>query len=351
MMRRQAGISLVELMIAMVIGLIIIGAAIGAFLSSRQSYSVQSELIRLQDNARFAIDTMQQSLRQTGFLGCNGAVTPGNTVINDGSLSPFLSEQTILSGGNNIAAATSFGLPLIANQDWVMVSYADVSEQCVVDSHDVTNAQVSCQATNPFVQGQLLLATDCKQSIIFQQSNAVNTSNPAAATARLLEHKNDTAAKPGNCTQGLGNPVSCTVAGNRYELARGSIIMALQRSRFVVANNDFNIPTLYQQELTTNAGELSVNNIELVEGVERMQLLFGLDLNGDGSQLAYLPINQIDTADYDDIVGVRVSLLLRSEQANLGDQTSLTFANETLSFNDGRLRRVYTAHIALRNRL
>lgn len=350
-MRRQSGISLVELMIAMVIGLMIVAAAIGAFLSSRQSYAVQSELIRLQDNARFAIETMQQALRQTGFLGCNGAVTPSLLVINDGSLAPFLSAQTVLSGANNIAATTSYGLTAVADQDWVMVSYADVESQCVVASHDANNGQLQCESTNPFAQGQLLLVTDCKQSAIFQQSNSPNTTNPAAPAARVLEHKTDTAAKPGNCSQGLGSPVSCTVDGNRYQFTQGSMVLAMHRHRFLIANNDFDIPTLYQQSLVASNGQLSVQNTELVEGVERMQLLYGLDIHGNASQIVYLPINEIDANDYDDILGVRVSLLLRSEPANLADTQSLTFAEQTLNFDDGRLRRVYTSHIALRNQL
>lgn len=349
-MRRQSGISLVELMIAMVIGLIIVGAAVGAFLSSRQSYAVQSQLIRLQDNARFAIEVMQEELRQSGFLGCNGAITPGNAVINSAALAPLLRQNWAIDGGDNQPSTASHGLTPVAGQDWVLSSYASSAQQCVVATHNVNASQIQCAASNPFEQGQLLLISDCKQSTVFQQSNAILAS-ATSATDKVLEHKNDTAAKPGNCTSGLGNPVTCTVQGNRYQYRAGSMVYAIQQSRFLLANNSYGVPSLYQQSIQPVAGELKVINTELVEGVERMQLLYGLDVNGDGNQLAYRSIDQIEPEKRSSIVGVRISLLLRADQANVGEDQTVDFAGETLSFTDGRLRRVYTSHIALRNQL
>ena len=55
---RQLGLSLVELMVALVLGLLVVGAAIGVFLSNRQTYTATESLGRVQENARVAFELM-----------------------------------------------------------------------------------------------------------------------------------------------------------------------------------------------------------------------------------------------------------------------------------------------------
>lgn len=63
----QRGFSLVELMIAMTIGLFIIAGVGQIFLSSRAAHNTQERLSNLQENGRFALVFLQRSLRQAGF--------------------------------------------------------------------------------------------------------------------------------------------------------------------------------------------------------------------------------------------------------------------------------------------
>jgi type IV pilus assembly protein PilW len=64
---RQGGVSLIELMIALIIGLIIVGAVINAFLAMSQTYKVQDALSRSQESGRFALELVSQELRMAGF--------------------------------------------------------------------------------------------------------------------------------------------------------------------------------------------------------------------------------------------------------------------------------------------
>ncbi|MGE0082035.1 MAG: prepilin-type N-terminal cleavage/methylation domain-containing protein [Thiohalomonadaceae bacterium] len=64
---RQKGITLVELMVAMVISLILLAGVSQIFISNRETYRIQNNLARLQENARFAIDLLRSDLSMAGF--------------------------------------------------------------------------------------------------------------------------------------------------------------------------------------------------------------------------------------------------------------------------------------------
>ncbi|MCB1755507.1 MAG: PilW family protein [Gammaproteobacteria bacterium] len=64
---RQRGMSLIELMIAMVIGLIILAGVINIFVASRQSTRYSDGLRSMQENGRQAVFVMQSAIRQAGY--------------------------------------------------------------------------------------------------------------------------------------------------------------------------------------------------------------------------------------------------------------------------------------------
>ncbi|MFT0211622.1 PilW family protein [Pseudomonas sp. F1_0610] len=64
----QKGLSLVELMVALAIGMFLVLGIIQVFLTSRDSYSVNEGIARLQENGRFSLDFLTQSLRQAGYI-------------------------------------------------------------------------------------------------------------------------------------------------------------------------------------------------------------------------------------------------------------------------------------------
>lgn len=66
----QRGFSLVELMVAVTIGLIILAAVSGIFVTSKSTYNTTDSLARLQENARFAVHYLSRDIRMAGFAGC-----------------------------------------------------------------------------------------------------------------------------------------------------------------------------------------------------------------------------------------------------------------------------------------
>ena len=76
------GVTLIELMISLTIGLLIIAGIGFAFLASRQGFRSQDALSRMQEGARTAFEIMGRDIRQTGFRGCPPNTTRYNGAIN-----------------------------------------------------------------------------------------------------------------------------------------------------------------------------------------------------------------------------------------------------------------------------
>ncbi len=74
----QQGMSLVELLVAMVIGLVLLGGVYQVFTGSTTSSRENQQFSRLQENARFAMEILGREIRVAGYAGCFG----GNLVNN-----------------------------------------------------------------------------------------------------------------------------------------------------------------------------------------------------------------------------------------------------------------------------
>ncbi|MGH8507059.1 MAG: PilW family protein [Stenotrophobium sp.] len=91
--RHQVGLTLIELMLALLIGLIIIAGVGEVFLAGRASYNVQQRLGDLQENGRFALLFLQRDIRQAGF--------PKNAIPTIDVFSTGLATPLTKDGGGN----------------------------------------------------------------------------------------------------------------------------------------------------------------------------------------------------------------------------------------------------------
>lgn len=74
--RAQAGFNLIELMIAMVLGLLVLGAAIGIFQSNQRTFSANEGQSRIQESARVAFELISRDLRAAGGTACSNLAMP-----------------------------------------------------------------------------------------------------------------------------------------------------------------------------------------------------------------------------------------------------------------------------------
>jgi type II secretory pathway pseudopilin PulG len=68
--RKSSGLSLIELMIAMALGLAIVAAVGYVYIQGQQGFKAQDDQSRLQDEARFAVELISRDIRNARFMGC-----------------------------------------------------------------------------------------------------------------------------------------------------------------------------------------------------------------------------------------------------------------------------------------
>jgi type IV pilus assembly protein PilW len=93
--RQQRGVTLIELLVSMMLGVFVVAGAIQIFVGSKQTYRIQEAVSQLQENGRFALDLFQQSLRMAGYRN-DPAKEINSVFINYGTFG--LSQGLIIKG-------------------------------------------------------------------------------------------------------------------------------------------------------------------------------------------------------------------------------------------------------------
>lgn len=123
--RRFEGFSLIEMMIAMVLGLIVLGAAIAVFQSNQRTYRSNEGLNRVQEGARVAFEMMSRDIRSAGSSACTteGMVlgTDSNSVAYRSPLSGSATQVTSVAAEDQsyrVEAATTDSVTLVTVPDF-----------------------------------------------------------------------------------------------------------------------------------------------------------------------------------------------------------------------------------------
>lgn len=83
--KRQSGLSLIELMIALVLGLVVVSAVFNTFLGSSRSARFSQGLGQLQENGRYGITTLQRGIRMAGYSPEGDLAEPFDIAASDDS--------------------------------------------------------------------------------------------------------------------------------------------------------------------------------------------------------------------------------------------------------------------------
>lgn len=345
--RKSAGITLVELMIAMVIGLVIMGALIQVVVTTRTTYTLQDTLSRIQENARFATDMMGRELRMAGYGGCAGnGMSVANTVSgSSGAFASFKNGIQGYEGGVDTLPSDISGV--LPNTDVVFIHRVSADSGFYVDSHNPSSAVIHLNKNVTWAKGTILVIVeqDCSQMGIFVMSGP-NSTNPDNVV-----HNTGASTPPyDNCTKKLKGDFDCSndSAATSGAYGTGSTVYQMASSVFYLKNNSFGYPSLYQK---TIAGV----DTELVPGVEDLRILYGVDTDStfDGVPNRYVSANAINssaTLTWEQVTAARVHVLVRSMEAVLPSPEQYEFAGTTVTPTDNYLRKEFVATIQLRNR-
>jgi type IV pilus assembly protein PilW len=325
--RSWRGVSLVELMIGMTLGLMVVAAASLVLISSRQASRSTDSLGRMQETLRTSFELMARELREAGGNPCDTRLTVTNVLNNAQGATPtwWVDWTQTLRGFDGAQAFTGVATGAatgerVAGTDAVMVKFiADVGD-LTVTTHDTATAVFSVNNSPHAVRaGDLLMACDYRQAALLSAS---------AITASTVEHK-ESATTSGNCSRGLGLPTVCTATGTAFSINPGGKLGRLVAVAWYIGNNgraDSGARSLYR--VTRNGAE------EVAEGVSDLQLQYLVAGAAD-----YVAATAVTTAQWADVVGMRVTLTLTSAETGVSTATG------------GRLQRPLAFTLSLRNRM
>lgn len=328
---RLAGFSLVELMVAMTLGLILLAGVVRLVMDTSQSHREVTRAARLMENGRYAIDLLYEELRHAGYYGRYTALD-APTAAGD-------------------PCATSLAT-IEADMSYPVEGYDDVSGtpplSCLSDAEhrDGTDILVVRRASTD--DGTAIAALS--PGLVYLQSHGGAMRLLAAAADQSTNAANfDLTERDGSLT-----PI------RRY---RTDIYFVSDCKEDSCAGVSDPVPTLKRLELSTDGGgpRITPTPVPLVEGVEDMQLDYGIDRNDDGApdesatgsgdQFEALPDN---FDEWGNVVSVRVHLLMRSIEPSAGytddKRYNLGLHGNVGTFGDAFKRHVFVKTARIVNR-
>lgn len=343
----QAGMTLIEIMISLAIGVMVIAAGLQMFQGSKQNYRMIEASSRIQEDARYVMDMMAVDIRMAGVKICGDTEGQVNVIQGAGD-DVFDLLNTPLRGFEAGAGATfPAGTTHTVGTDVLRVKLVDTKEHYFVASHNTGSSLLTLNQSPSLSLGEAVLVCDPEHTAVFQVSG-VNSG------ANQISHAYSSPS-PGNCTNNLGSPLPGTCgdgAGTTYSFSTiAQAYKAMTVQYYVALGSDGVNPSLYRARLeASSGGVLALAPQELIPGVENFQLQFGEDTDGD--ELINVYRNASAVSDWDAVLSARLSLVFRSQEANVVDSAQkYVLEGVELTAPDNRLRRVFTSTIGIRNRL
>lgn len=276
--RLSYGVTLIELMISLVLGLLVTAAAIGIFASNKQVFRSTENLSRLQENARVAYELMAREVREAGGNPCSSNVPIVNVVKpsandwwRDWSNGVRGYDETIAFAGAPFGAGAG---GRVSETDAIELRSGAPGEVTVTD-HKPNSAQFKVSTNNHGLSdGDIVMVCDFVQGSIFQVTGAQSGINDT-----VVHNPGGGVADPGNCSKGLGwaNPPDCSTNGKSYAYGPNSTIAKLRVTAWYIGNNaraGGNGRSLYHTVIRNNGGAVQVQNQEVTEGVQDMQIQY-----------------------------------------------------------------------------
>lgn len=349
--RRQAGMTLVELMVSLALGVLLLFGVGALFSQNKQSYKQNEDLARLQEDARFALEEIGRDVSMAGFLAeivDPSAIFIGNNAATEGAFDGAMGtdkncgpaglgnnwyyffdtglvENSMAMGDNVASGAAAAGLfsCINAGQFETGTDIIGIKRTGGVPSGTV-NLGAAPPVNAPAPNGAVYIRENGTRGVMFQSPNFPSAAGGAAANRIVPEPYEEWEYTPRvYFVRNFGN-----VAGD-------------------------GIPTLCRFRLQNNgAAGAPPSHVEecLAQGVEDLQLEFGLDTNDDGAANVYVAAP--NAADLARTVSVRIYLLMRTINLDVGyrDNRSYTVSNKAAYQPADRFhRRLYASTVMVRN--
>ena len=324
----ERGFSLVELMVAMAIGLILMTILATVFANSSRSQKEITMSAQQVENGRYAIELLSDDLRHAGYYGyyAKSGTAPG-TPPDPCSTSPSDIKDALPLPVQGYDSAASTPLDCIDSANFV----AGTDVLVVRRASTTVTAPASLNASAVYIQATPS-PTDVNNPIVLLGNGTFNLvvrngsgANVAAPIRQIVTHIYYVSP----CSNPSGTGGTCTSSDDG-----GSPI-----------------PTLYRKELTTDAGGTEFTAYPLVEGIQNFQVEYGLDSDADGSPNSAYVTDPGATTNWQNLMAVRMYVLARNTQISPGyvDSKTYNLGGTAISGSGSYRRHVYDTLVRLKN--
>jgi len=366
LLHSQRGLTLIELMISVAIGLVVVGAVTYLYIGSRGAYRGNEALARIQDAGRFALDAIARDTRRAGALGCGSiASVAGQGPVNvnmiatglavDASGQPVPITGFIPASYASVptTAPTGFTAPAgfpywggdvlqlqIGSGVPVRVTAVDTTGGTITVAN---NTAPSSSAPNFNTPNYAVLA-NCSAAAVFQVSGS-----PSAGASAVLAYSPASAVVPLATSGRFSLSVDTYPTVQHFDQVTYYIGIVPHSVSTTFPNG---LSALYRYSLSSGGPPE-----ELVENVEDMDVSFGVDTTPTDNVVSADVYEKADVVTaagaWPNVVSVRVSLIAVGDQpgAAPAPQTLTLHAGTAWTAPDTRLRQIFSGTAALRDRL
>jgi type IV pilus assembly protein PilW len=293
--RQSRGFSMVELLVAMVVGLVIISGAFSLHSTTRKTQAVNEMYLDMVADARFAIDMIAYDLRHAGMWGGTN---------NSDLISCKSSDTTACT-----ASSAGESLPGNISGDCSAGWYYDLRTPVFATDNSASNPYSS--SCIPSSEGHVA-STDILE-IRYADSNV-----PVALQANQVYVRSN--AINGRLFVGSTQPVIDAYDSSAQTRNHALHAYAYYISNFTDAAGD-GIPSLRRVALVNGP---AMQNQMLVSGVADLQVQFGVDVDNDDAIDRY--VDPDDVTDWSGVYAAKIWLLLRSDEKQNGVDTTKSYS-------------------------
>jgi len=359
--------SLVEVMISLTMGTIIIMGVINLFSANSETYSVVQGQSRMQESARFALSYLSKDIQKASYKGCYTRDDQLLFTMYSGDDIPYEYDlRTGIQAFDGQAAGLGW-LPVTTPLQDTYVAGRAIDTAAIVATTDILTVRAASEVEARLSQPMLLSSADIVVTI---PSAGLEFSDSTDDLALIYDCEKSSmfevtsiAEVGGQAT--IGHAVEADLPGQprnsflalavNNSFSTDASVSAIDTITYFIApgagtNNEGNTPLALWRKFRTAAP------VEMVEGVENLQLLFGVDTDGDSIPNQYTTANLV--MDFDTVITVRISLTVNSIDTVGATSAPSLGCTGTGGLQDciagqaydGLIRRTFTSTVRLRNR-
>lgn len=329
-MKHQVGFSLVEIMLGMTLGLFLTIGIIQLYIGSNRNYGFQEAFAITQENGRFALELLNNSIRMTNFTGC-AANGQGNIVTNALDLDLNNNDNWwanvtqnwngMLRGfdGNTNFPGKAFRTNIPGNMGEriedtdAIISLGGTGSYSITaaTAQNFTLSQIQKINGGNIQRGDILWICDTTNVVLFQVTGI---------NGNTITH--DETGAPGNNSPDF--PI--VYAPNTAIDYATEVTEYVPIAFYIGVSASGTSRSLFQIQLEIINGVTIMQAEEMVVGVENMQIFYGEDINSDNIVDTY--VDASDVTNWSRVVSVRIELLLASEDNVLSTEHTYLFPRD-----------------------